>query len=227
MPERKSRRRGAELERAILDAAWAELSEVGYARFTVEAVAARAGTSKPVIYRRWANRAELALAAWQGRVPVDRGSPDTGSLRTDLLALFGRVSRRMDAMMNEMIAGVMGEAFRHPEIAELMRRYLTDSPLFHAVDAVVRRAVERGELRPFELPRRAARVPLDLIRNEAVTCGTPPDERVIAELVDEVYLPMLVGLAGVPGELGRGEAGAERSGAGRAVGEHADTEVCR
>ena len=43
--------RGAELEEALLDAAWAELQEVGYPAFTYEGVAQRAGTSKPVLYR--------------------------------------------------------------------------------------------------------------------------------------------------------------------------------
>ncbi|WP_460358133.1 TetR family transcriptional regulator [Actinoallomurus acanthiterrae] len=38
-----SRRRGQELEDALLDAAWEELAEVGYGRFTIEGVAARAG----------------------------------------------------------------------------------------------------------------------------------------------------------------------------------------
>ncbi|MEU4746994.1 helix-turn-helix domain-containing protein, partial [Actinosynnema sp. NPDC023658] len=67
----KSRRRGAQLEQAILDAAWDELCEVGYARLTIEGVAIRAGTSKSVIYRRWGSRAELALAAWFRRVPAE------------------------------------------------------------------------------------------------------------------------------------------------------------
>ena len=56
---RSSRRRGTKLEDALLDAAWEELQEVGYTRLTMEAVAARAGTSKPVLYRRWPNRARL------------------------------------------------------------------------------------------------------------------------------------------------------------------------
>jgi AcrR family transcriptional regulator len=46
------RRRGRHLEDALLDAAWAELTERGYAGFTLESVAKRAGTSTPVIYRR-------------------------------------------------------------------------------------------------------------------------------------------------------------------------------
>ncbi len=195
MSEPKSRRRGAELEKAILDAAWAELSELGYARFTVESVAARAGTSKPVIYRRWTGRAELALAAWSRQVPVSNEVPDTGTLRADMLALFDRISRRTGSMMTEMIAGVMADAFRHPEVAELLRSRLTlPSPLTEAVRTIVERAVERGELPPVQLPHRALRAPLDLVRNEYITCGVAIDESTIAELVDDVYLPLLRGL---------------------------------
>ena len=58
-----SRRRGATLEEAILDAAWAELIDHGYAEMTLEAVAKRAGTSRPVLYRRWPSRTKLATAA--------------------------------------------------------------------------------------------------------------------------------------------------------------------
>ncbi|GAA1288534.1 TetR/AcrR family transcriptional regulator [Saccharothrix xinjiangensis] len=196
MADPRSRRRGAELETAILDAAWAELTEVGYARLTIEAVAKRAGTSKPVIYRRWPSRAELALAAWNRQAPAPPGPTDTGDLREDLVALFATVARRADSMVNEMIAGVMGEAFRHPEVAGILRDRLTGrSPVTGAVGDIVARAVDRGELPPVEVPHRVARVPLDLIRNEAMTCGAPLSDDAIAELVDDIYLPLLHGLA--------------------------------
>jgi AcrR family transcriptional regulator len=198
VPEPKTRRRGAELERAILDAAWAELSEVGYARLTIEAVAARAGTSKTVIYRRWTGRAELALAAWNQRVPVATEVVDQGNLRDDLLALFRRIAQRTGSMMNEMVAGVMADAFRHPEVAALLRDRLTEpSPLTEGVQSIVNRAVERGELPFIDVPLRAARAPLDLVRNESITCGAPLGEETIAEMVDDVYLPLLRGLAGM------------------------------
>lgn len=194
MQETKSRRRGAELEQAILAAAWAELSDVGYNKFTIEAVAARAGTSKPVIYRRWAGRAELVLAAWANQVPKTHDTPDTGALRTDLLVLFTRIARRADTMVSEVIAGVMGEAFRHPEVAGLLRRRLDSSLIPDIVAKIVRRAVDRGEHPPVDLPPRAGRLPLDLIRNEAMTCGSPTTDETIVELVDDVYLPLLRGL---------------------------------
>jgi AcrR family transcriptional regulator len=190
--ETRSRRRGEQLEAAILDAVWDELREVGYRDLTIERVASRAGTSKPVIYRRWSNRAELVLAAWGRQAPGSPLTPDTGRLRSDLLALFTRIA---DDIMGEMIAGVMGEVFRDPEVVALLRERLRSSPMGEAVRTIVRRAIERGELPPVELPGRVARLPLDLVRAEAMLCGSPVTEEALAELVDDVYLPLLHGLA--------------------------------
>ncbi|MFZ2625286.1 MAG: helix-turn-helix domain-containing protein, partial [Propionibacterium sp.] len=57
------RRRGPALEAALLDAAWQVLLEVGYDELTFEAVAAVAGTSRAVLYRRWPAKPELVRAA--------------------------------------------------------------------------------------------------------------------------------------------------------------------
>jgi AcrR family transcriptional regulator len=193
--ETKSRRRGSALEQAILDAAWAELSEVGYTSLTIEAVAKRAGTSKPVIYRRWPSRAHLVISAWARQRPIEQSTPNTGTLRADLLWLFERVARRMSVMMSETIAGVMSEAFKHPEVQELLRERMDSAPLTRSVRTVVDSAVARGELEPVALPTRALRLPLDLIRSEAMSCSGPVADDVLAAMVDDVYLPLLKGLA--------------------------------
>ncbi len=191
----KSRRRGAELEQAILDAAWAELNDVGYTALTIEAVAKRAGTSKPVIYRRWTSRAHLVIAAWARQRPVAAHSPDTGSLRADLYWLFTRIARRAEGMMSETIAGVMGEAFRHPEVQALLRERLDSAPLNDTMSTIVGNAVARGELPRVDLPHRVLRLPLDLIRAEAILCGSPVSDEVLGQMVDDVYLPLLRGLS--------------------------------
>lgn len=195
MTDTRTRRRGTELEQAILDATWAELTEVGYTSLTIEAVAKRAGTSKPVIYRRWPSRAALVIASWARRQPIQESIPDLGTLRADLLWLFTRVAARMDVMMSQTIAGVMAEAFKHPEVQELLRERLDSAPLTKSVWRVVDNAVTRGELRPTLLPRRVLRLPLDLLRAEAIVCGNPLPEDVLISLVDEVYIPLLKGLA--------------------------------
>src|SRR5262245_21529159 len=64
------RRRGKALEAAIFEVVLKELARAGYVNFSIERVAARAGTSKPVIYRRWPTRARLVYAALRANQPV-------------------------------------------------------------------------------------------------------------------------------------------------------------
>jgi AcrR family transcriptional regulator len=195
LTETKTRRRGELLEQAILDAAWAELSEVGYTALTIEAVAKRAGTSKPVIYRRWQSRAHLVVAAWARQRPAESVTPDLGSLRADLVWLFTRIADRTAGMMSETIAGVMAEAFKHPEVQQLLRERMDSAPLTLVIGQIVDKAVARGELRAVALPRMALRLPLDLVRAEAIFYGAPVPDEVVEAMVDDVYLPLLRGLA--------------------------------
>ncbi|MFN8538277.1 MAG: helix-turn-helix domain-containing protein [Thermomicrobiales bacterium] len=66
------------------------IGQAGYDAFTIDAVASRAGTSRPVIYRRWrpASARHYGHPASMARRwgPV----PDTGTLRGDLSRCCGR-----------------------------------------------------------------------------------------------------------------------------------------
>src|SRR6478752_8291600 len=89
----RSRRRGEQLESELLDAAWAELVHAGYANLTMESVAARARTGIAVLYRRWANKEQLVLAALDHhRKSNPVAVPDTGTLREDLLGQLTALS---------------------------------------------------------------------------------------------------------------------------------------
>ncbi len=186
----QTRRRGAALEAALLDAAWAELQSVGYAALTMEAVAGRAGTSRAVIYRRWRNRPELVIAAMRRHLPMLSGDiPDTGSLRGDVLAVLRRESQRLAQVGPETVYGLLGE-------------YLSNADAFGRVQdevlhigagvmtAILNRAAARGEARP-GVPLRVATLPTDLFRHELFRYRTPPGEQVIEEIVDEVFLPLV------------------------------------
>ena len=66
------------------------VAEVGYDRMTVEALAARAGVSKPTIYRRWpGGKKEIVVEAIRSKHVDAATLPDAGSLRGDLLGLLG------------------------------------------------------------------------------------------------------------------------------------------
>jgi AcrR family transcriptional regulator len=188
----RSRRRGSALEEAILDAAWSELSEVGYDRVTMEGVAQRAGTSKAVLYRRWPGRAPLLLAAFRRVVtPVAETVPDTGSLRGDLVATL-QILRDHLQVLNEVSPGSVFGFVRDIEALSGERELLTPA----IVPQIVGRARERGELGPGEIPPRVLRLPLDLNRHEVLLTGASPSDAGIAEIVDLIVVPVFRSLAG-------------------------------
>lgn len=180
----RRRRRGAELEDAILRAAWSELTAVGYAHLSMEGVADRAQTGKQVLYRRWHNRAELVLATMRHRfVSIADDVPDTGDLRGDVLAVLRRMKKRFEDVGPEVIHGLMTEA-----------RDLDPDFLFvmtSVMSTLLKRAAERGEIRIEAVTRRITTLPVDLMRHEILLTNEPIPERVLTEIVDEVFLPLI------------------------------------
>ncbi|MBF9073719.1 TetR/AcrR family transcriptional regulator [Streptacidiphilus fuscans] len=200
--ERATRRRGAELEEAILQAAAEVLTESGVAGLTMDEVARRAGTNKNALYRRWPNRVALGAAAYRRLAAAEPVLPDTGTLRGDALELLRRANTTWSSPYGEILRGLIAAAGGVPELlAELRDPSASGSSgdgseggIDSAWLTVLGRAVARGEAAPEALHPRVAGVPTALLRNEYVTRGVPaaPDE-VLVEIVDEVFLPLVRG----------------------------------
>ena len=77
-------RRNPKSEAAILAAARALLAEKGYAGFSIDEVARRAGAGKPTIYRRWPNKAELIVAVYNEDKAAHMIPPASGDLAADI-----------------------------------------------------------------------------------------------------------------------------------------------
>jgi AcrR family transcriptional regulator len=187
-----TRRRGAELERAILEAAAAELAEVGYPGLTMDQVAARAGTSKNVIYRRWPSRAALAVAAYRRLLAVaPEDTPDTGDLRSDALTLLRRANRRMSSPEGRILRGLLSGVQDDPDLLREIREQVVQAGA-EAWSTVVARAAARGEARPDAAGPRVATVAVSLLRNEyALNGATEVPDEVLVEIVDRIYLPLV------------------------------------
>ncbi|MGK9220450.1 MULTISPECIES: TetR/AcrR family transcriptional regulator [unclassified Microbacterium] len=145
-PAGAGRPRDAQLDHAILDAALAILDEAGYQELSLEAVARKAGTSRPAIYRRWPGRARLALAAISSRLESPR-SPDTGCTLCDLdesISLFLAAYRRIRP---DVLSALLAECATS---ADLRAQYLETliEPARRAVACTIDRAVGRGDVRP-------------------------------------------------------------------------------
>jgi len=185
---RKGRRRGDTLETAILDAAWEELQEAGYSSFTVEAVAKRAGTSRPVLARRWPGRADLAVAAlahYNTCNPVEM--PDLGNVRDELILVLQKLSEKGASTVMKVVL-TMNDYFAetNSSLADLRARLAGENKF----EQVLRRGVERGELDQSRLTARISALPLDLLRHDVIMTRKPVSKEMIIEIVDTIFLPL-------------------------------------
>jgi AcrR family transcriptional regulator len=132
---------------AVLEATVELLGETGYADLSVDAIARRAGTSKPAIYRRWPSKAHLVHEAV---FPIGEATelPDTGSLESDVRAM---VRRSADVLTtpaaSAALTGLVGELATDPTLhAALLQRF--SGILSQGLTDRLADAVARGEARP-------------------------------------------------------------------------------
>jgi AcrR family transcriptional regulator len=138
----------------VLGAAIDLLAERGYSGFSVESVVERTGIAKTTLYRHWPTRDDLlaaVIAELDGAGPL----PDTGSVRQDLQDLLARrVRAARTPQWERCMPALVEAAARHPELAAMIAR-LTGQILAQ-IETLLRRGIERGELRHDLDPQLAA-----------------------------------------------------------------------
>jgi len=158
------------------------LDEVGFGNLTVEAVAARAGAAKTAVYRRWSSKVPLVVEALVRSTP-EWLVPDTGDLRTDLIALSQKLDIRAQRSVERMLPLVT--SYLGPDEDHLMA-LLRDrffEPRLRAIRALVQRAAARGEIRSDADPELA----FDLLFGPLAyryMRGIPPDDDTAGHVVD-------------------------------------------
>jgi AcrR family transcriptional regulator len=184
------RRRGKTLDDAILGAAWAELLDRGYADFTMDGVAKRAGTSRPVLSRRWQSRGDLAVAAIGCYLEENRISvPDLGSVRDELALLLQKASDKGMSTVIRVLFSMRDYFVETDSSLEDLRNKLVGGS--RSVDEILERGVRRGEIDPSKLTKRIASLPLDLLRHEGFMTHRSIPRAVIAEILDSIFLPLV------------------------------------
>jgi AcrR family transcriptional regulator len=139
------RPRDPRIDEAVLRAAADLVVESGYAEVTMAAIAARAGTSKPAVYRRWPSKAHLLHEA---AFPDDErlALPESDSLADDLAEMLRRTAAAFaDPVARAVIPGLVAEFAADPTLHRaLLERFGGAWKLF---GDRVRLAAERGEIR--------------------------------------------------------------------------------
>lgn len=171
---------------AITAAVFAELAETGYARLSIEGVARRAGVGKTAVYRRWAGKKEMVLDLVAEYAVRTADTPDTGTLRGDVLAYLDATDRALrHPLTARIVPDLFAEAARTPELAAFLRERVAAARR-DTVAGILRRAVERGEL-PGGTD---VDLGLDLLAGplywRAAVLGAPADAKRLARLADKI-----------------------------------------
>jgi AcrR family transcriptional regulator len=176
----------------LLDAVWEELRAVGYYHLTFDGVAARAGTSKAVLYRRWINRLELVRAALRMHRPLISGTlPNTGSLRGDVIALLEHIALGLNELQPDIVWGILTDAISSSAQSDILQGQVHQTNAA-AMERILEQAEVRGEVRSGDIPPRVMTVPFDLARHEMVMTGRPATTEAIVQIVDEIFLPLVM-----------------------------------
>ncbi|MGW9024582.1 TetR/AcrR family transcriptional regulator [Streptomyces sp. NPDC055722] len=186
------RRRGAVLERAILDAALEQLSTVGWNGLTMEGVAAGAQTGKAAVYRRWASKEDLVADALQAGLPRLDEVPDLGNVREDLLALCRQAREAMYSRPGFALRAVIHECDSRQ--AERFHGVIYEGvvePAIKLLREVINRGIERGEVRPDAANGYVFDVIPAMMMYRSKVCGSEWDERDIEEMIDQLMMPLL------------------------------------
>jgi AcrR family transcriptional regulator len=184
----RSRRRGPALEAAIRAAVLELVIHQGAAGVTMEAVAARAGTSKPVLYRRWPDRSALLRDTLVPLVMEAVPHPDTGSYRGDMIAVLRGWSRFFASPEGAIGPVIVGALPHDTELAEAFRRGVIGWRKA-AMAETLARGMRRGEVRDDVCVEVARELGQAVLWHRFLITGDEITEALVLHIVDDILLP--------------------------------------
>ena len=179
---RAGRKRSDDSRLAILAAAVELVGEVGYARLTIEGIAARSGAGKQTIYRWWPSKADVLYDALAAKADLHIPVTDHGAYAEDLRAFLTASFRLADPVLLDVLRALMA----HAQIDTAFGDRFRESFLYRRRDAlgeIVARAGERGDLPPGISPDTVADIVFGVIWYRVLATRRPPGDDLADELV--------------------------------------------
>ncbi len=183
-------RRNESSRLAILDAALSVCREVGYAKLTIEAIAARAGVGKQTIYRWWPSKGAVVLEAFE-HVAAELSVADTGRVIDDIRDFIRRVVVLFsDPDFAPHLSALIGEAQHDQHVqSALLERYIKPrrAPLIERLKA----AQQQGELDQSIDPETLLEVTFGALYHRLLLRNAQLDKSYADFIVDIVVAPLV------------------------------------
>jgi AcrR family transcriptional regulator len=160
--------------------------EVGYGALSIEAVASDAGVAKTTIYRRHPTKSDLVVAALSVEVPFVPPSADVGGREALDRFVHQAIAMLVESGAIRILGSLLVEEAREPGLLDAFRARLI-GPRRQLVEGMLRRGIERGEIRSDIDPLIVTEMIAGAIFGHHAILGLPGTEEWVGKLVDHVW----------------------------------------
>jgi AcrR family transcriptional regulator len=182
----RGRPRDADADERILLATFRQLVETGYGGLAIEAVAVEAGVAKTTIYRRYPTKRDLVIAALQAEVPFPPPPAELPARQALGLFVRGAIAMLIDSGAVRILASLLVEEQRDPGVLGVFRERILE-PRRRLVDEMLRRGIDRGEIRPDIDPLVVSEMIAGAVFGHHVILGRTSSDDWIESLIDHVW----------------------------------------
>jgi AcrR family transcriptional regulator len=139
--------RSARVQAAVFEATFQLLvEEGGYELLSMATIAERAGVHETSLYRRWKTKEQLVLDALDRQVAQEIPAPDTGDLRSDLIAVVQSLRLVLQSTVGQALFQMAVATLHHPELCALRQEHWRQRRAH--LQILFDRAIARGEVSP-------------------------------------------------------------------------------
>jgi AcrR family transcriptional regulator len=138
--------RSARVQAAVFEATFQLLEEGGYEGLSMASIAERAGVHETSLYRRWTTKEQLVLDAVNRRVAQEIPVPDTGALRSDLVAVLRSLQLFLQSRVGQAMFQTAVATLHVPELRAFRQEHWRQRRAH--LQILFERAIARGEVSP-------------------------------------------------------------------------------
>jgi AcrR family transcriptional regulator len=138
--------RSARIQAAVFEAIFQLLEEGGYEMLSMASIAERSGVHETSLYRRWKTKEQLVLDAVNRRVAQEIPVPNTGALRSDLVAVLQSLQLFLQSRVGQTLFQTAVATLHVPELRAFRQEHWRQRRAH--LQILFEHAIARGELSP-------------------------------------------------------------------------------